>query len=74
MGRGSVWLDSGTPENQLKTSEFVRIIEERTNKKIGLLEEVAYQIKMIHKKKLRKIIKTSKNSQSNIAYLKKLIK
>ena len=58
----------------MKTSEFVRIIEERTNKKIGLLEEVAYQKKMINKKKLKKIIKTSKNSQSNIAYLKKLIK
>ena len=74
LGRGSVWLDSGTPENQLKTSEFVRIIEERTNKKIGLLEEVAYQKKMIDKKALKKIIKNSKNSQSNIAYLKKLIK
>ena len=74
LGRGSVWLDSGTPENQLKTSEFVRIIEERTNKKIGLLEEVAYQKNMINKKGLKKIIKNSKNSHSNIAYLKKLIK
>lgn len=73
LGRGSVWLDSGTPENHLKTAEFVRIIEERTNKKIGLLEEVAYQKKIISKKQLSNIVKKSNNSQSNIKYLKNLI-
>lgn len=73
LGRGSVWLDSGTPESHLKTSEFVRIIEERTNKKIGLLEEVAYQKNIISKKQLSNIIKKSNNSQSNIKYLKNLI-
>jgi glucose-1-phosphate thymidylyltransferase len=73
LGRGSVWLDSGTPENHLKTAEFVRIIEERTNKKIGLLEEVAYQKNIISKKQLSNIVKKSNNSQSNIKYLKNLI-
>lgn len=73
LGRGSVWLDSGTPGNHLKTAEFVRIIEERTNKKIGLLEEVAYQKKIISKKQLSNIVKKSNNSQSNIKYLKNLI-
>jgi len=73
LGRGSVWLDSGTPENHLKTSEFVRIIEERTGKKIGLLEEVSYQKNMINKKKLKNLIKTTSNSQSNISYIKKII-
>lgn len=73
LGRGSVWLDSGTPENHLKTSEFVRIIEERTGKKIGLLEEVSYQKNMINKKELKNLIKNSSNSQSNIKYIKKII-
>jgi glucose-1-phosphate thymidylyltransferase len=73
LGRGSVWLASGTPENHLKTSEFVRIIEERTGKKIGLLEEVSYQKNMINKKKLKNLIKNSSNSQSNIKYIKKII-
>jgi glucose-1-phosphate thymidylyltransferase len=73
LSRGSVWLDSGTPENHLKTAEFVRIIEERTNKKIGLLEEVAYQKNIISKKQLSNIVKKSNNSQSNIKYLKNLI-
>ena len=72
LGRGSVWLDSGTPENLLKTSEFVRIIEERTGKKIGLLEEIAYQKKMISYEKLKKMISSSENSKSNIEYLKQL--
>ena len=73
LGRGSVWLDSGTPENHLKTSEFVRIIEERTGKKIGLLEEISYQKKMIDKKQLKNLVKNLSNSESNIIYLKKLI-
>jgi glucose-1-phosphate thymidylyltransferase len=74
LSRGSVWLDSGTPESHLKTSEFVRIIEERTNKKIGLLEEVTYQKNNISKRQLSNIIKKSNNSQSNIKYLKNLVK
>ena len=57
-----MWLDSGTPENHLKVSEFVRIIEERTNKKIALLEEVAYQKGFINKNKLKIIIKKSNNN------------
>lgn len=73
LGRGSVWLNSGTPENHLKTSEFVRIIEERTGKKIGLLEEISYQKKMIDKKKLKILVKKSNNSQANLKYIKKFI-
>ena len=74
LGRGTVWLDSGTPNNQLKTSEFVRIIEERTGKKIGLLEEIAFKMNLINKSQLKKIISEENNSKSNIEYLKKLIK
>ena len=73
LGRGSVWLDSGTPENHLKTSEFVRIIEERTGKKIGLLEEISYQKNMIDKKQLKNLLKNSSNSESNKRYIKKII-
>lgn len=52
LGRGSIWLDSGTPNDCHKTSQFVKIIEERTGKKIGMLEEVAYNMKFIGKNKL----------------------
>ena len=74
LERGSVWLDSGTPENHIKTTEFVRIIEERTNKKIGLIEEVAFQKGFISKNSLKKIIKTTNVSNTNLIYLKKIVK
>ena len=69
-----MWLDSGTPQNHLKTSEFVRIIEERTNKKIGLLEEVVLQKKMIKKNQLKKLIKKLDNNHPNKKYINNLIK
>ncbi len=74
LERGSVWLDSGTPENHIKTVEFVRIIEERTNKKIGLIEEVAFQKGFIDKNSLKKILKTTNVSDTNLSYLKKIVK
>ena len=57
LGRGSVWLDSGTPNDYHETSQFVKIIEERTGKKIGMIEEVAYNMKFIRKKKLVEVAK-----------------
>tara|TARA_B110000967_G_C18880751_1_gene560932 strand:+ start:1564 stop:2433 length:870 start_codon:yes stop_codon:yes gene_type:complete len=74
LGRGSVWLDSGTPDNHLKTSEFVRILEERTNKKIGLLEEVVFQKKMIDKNQFKNIIKKLDNAYPSKNYLRDLLK
>lgn len=74
LKRGSVWLDSGTPENHLKTSEFVRIIEERTNKKIGLLEEIVYQKKMVNKNQFKNFVKKLDNNNPNKEYLVNLIK
>lgn len=57
LGRGSVWLDSGTPNDYHETSQFVKIIEERTGKKIGMLEEIAFNMKFIEKNKLIKLSK-----------------
>ena len=57
LGRGSVWLDSGTPNDYHETSQFVKIIEERTGKKIGMLEEVAFNMKFINKQKLISLAK-----------------
>lgn len=41
LGRGSVWYDAGTPEDLFKTSEFVRLIEERTGYQIANLKEIS---------------------------------
>ena len=41
LGRGSVWLDAGSPEDLLNTSEFVRIIEDRSGIEIANLLEIS---------------------------------
>ncbi len=40
LGRGSVWLDAGSPDDLLYTSEFVKIIEERSGFEIANLKEI----------------------------------
>ena len=40
LGRGSVWLDTGTPEDLLKASEFVKLIEDRSGFEIANLSEI----------------------------------
>ena len=40
LGRGSVWLDTGNPEDLLKASEFVRLIEDRSGFEIANLKEI----------------------------------
>ena len=40
LGRGSVWLDACTFDDLLKTSEFVKIIQDRSGFEIADLREI----------------------------------
>jgi glucose-1-phosphate thymidylyltransferase len=52
LGRGFAWLDTGTMDSLIETSEFVQMLEKRQGVKISALEEIAYRQKWISKDKL----------------------
>lgn len=55
MTRGMAWLDTGTVDAMDAATEFVRVIEKRTDKKIACIEEIAYLHGFITKKELLKV-------------------
>jgi glucose-1-phosphate thymidylyltransferase len=53
MGRGTAWLDTGTPSALNDASNFVRIIEDRTGLKIACLEEIGLRNGWLMPEKLK---------------------
>lgn len=70
LGRGFAWLDTGSVDSLMEANNFVKIIEERQNIKIGVLEEIAYTSGWIDRSEMRDIAKKYGKSQ----YGKYLIK
>ncbi|MCK0515024.1 glucose-1-phosphate thymidylyltransferase RfbA [Anaerobiospirillum sp. NML120448] len=54
--RGNAWLDAGTPDSLMDSSNFVQIIEKRQGLKIACLEEIAYKKGYINADQLEGII------------------
>ena len=69
---GVAWLDTGTPKTLNDAAQFVRVLEERTGKKIACLEEIAYTRGWISRSKLEKRVKFYENSQYG-KYLESII-
>lgn len=71
LDKKSTWLDCGTFESLLNASNFVSKIQNKQNKKVACLEEIAYKNNWISKKHIKAIIKVSTSSYGN--YLNKII-
>ena len=71
LDKKSTWLDCGTFDSLLKASNFVSKIQNKQDRKVACLEEIAYKNKWINKKNINEIIKMSTSSYGN--YLKKVI-
>lgn len=52
LGRGSAWLDGGTPQTLFEASQFVMVMEQRTGLKIACPEEVAYRMGFVDREGL----------------------
>ncbi len=62
MGRGTTWLDTGTPDSLADATQFVQVIQKRQGLKIACLEEIAYLQGRINREELdrqiQKYVKT----------------
>lgn len=71
MGRGNAWLDAGTPDSLMDSSQFVQIIEKRQGLKIACIEEIAYRRKFITDTQMLTLINDLKSGNYK-AYLQKV--
>jgi len=55
LDRGTAWLDTGTFASLMQASQFVQVIEERQDLKIGCIEEIAFRMGYIDKAQLKKL-------------------
>lgn len=72
LSRGFAWLDTGTVDSIIEASEFVRVVENRTNAKLACLEEIALNFGYINRDDLKYYLE-DKGKSSYYNYLRKLI-
>lgn len=72
MGQGITWLDTGTHESLVEATNFVKTIETHQNRKIGCLEEIAYNQGWITREELESAYEELKKNEYG-AYLKDIL-
>jgi glucose-1-phosphate thymidylyltransferase len=55
LGRGTAWLDTGSPDNLIQAATFIQTVEQRQGLKIGCPEEIAFRKGFINAKALETI-------------------
>jgi glucose-1-phosphate thymidylyltransferase len=62
MGRGIAWLDTGTYDSLLSSSQFVQTLEERQGLKVACIEEIAFFKGFIDAAQLKRLADESAKS------------
>ena len=55
LGRGTAWLDTGTPQGLLKAAEFVEAVQSRQGYYVSCIEEIAWRQGFISDEQLLKL-------------------
>lgn len=72
LKRGNAWLDAGTPDSLMESSQFVQIIEQRQGLKLACIEEIAFRQGFINKTEMESLINNLKDGIPYKEYLKKV--
>ena len=72
LKRGNAWLDAGTPDSLMESSQFVQIIEQRQGLKLSCIEEIAYRQGFIDGAQMENLINRLKDGVPYKEYLKKV--
>ena len=72
LKRGNAWLDAGTPDSLMESSQFVQIIEQRQGLKLACIEEIAFRQGFIDKTQMQQLISNLKDGVAYKQYLQKV--
>ena len=73
MGRGIAWLDTGTYDSLLSSSQFVQTLEERQGLKVACVEEIAFAKGFIDADQLKRLAEQAGKSEYG-QYLLRVLK
>jgi glucose-1-phosphate thymidylyltransferase len=72
MGRGIAWLDTGTYDSLLSSSQFVQTLEQRQGLKVACIEEIAFHQKFIDAAQMEKLVEAAGKSDYG-KYLRRIL-